>query len=147
MSHTTSIKGIKIVNIDALRLAVSDLAASGKKVELVENATPRAYFDNQEGMGVADYVIKLADAKYDIGLYKQQDGTYEPRTDFWGHSVEGVLGAKATDKQYTEQARLGLLFQAYAVNAAEQQARMEGKMTMRQSDPETGRVTLVVTGY
>lgn len=147
MSHTTAIKGIKISNIEALQLAVAELAQQGKNIELVPNAQPRAFYNNQDGMGVADFVIKLGDSRYDIGLYKQADGTYEPRTDFWGQDVQKILGGKATDKQYEEQAKLGLLFQSYAVNAVEQQCRFEGKSTRRQVDEKSGQIQVIVTGY
>lgn len=147
MSHTTAVKSIAITSITALRAAVEELSQKGIRISMVENEVPRAYFANQQGMGKADFVLKLADAKYDIGLYKQDNGSFEARTDFWGQSVENVLGAKATADQYAEQAKMGQLFQAYAVNATMEQARREGKMVQRRTDAATGKVQLVVTGF
>lgn len=151
MSHTTSIKGVSITNIQALRAAIDELAEKGIKINLTEDAQPRSYYSafgrEQEGMGKADYVIGLADANYDIGLYlNQETGVYEARTDFWAGSVEGVLGAEASAKEYTEQAKMGKLFQAYAVHATLATARMQGK-SIRRVTKEDGTEQLIVAGF
>ncbi len=146
MSHTSTIKGIKITEVSALRKAVNELAKSGMKIELKENATPRAYFSNQAGMGKADFVVYLADAKYDIGLYKQADGTYEPRTDFFGGSVEKLLGAQASKKENTEQAKLGKLIQLYGIHAATEKATKQGYTVQRQFGKD-GAIKLVIAGF
>lgn len=131
MSHTTSIASIKITNIAALRLAIAELAAQGLKIALQEGGTPRAYYPNQTGLGVADFVVKLGDARYDIGLYKDKDGAYEARTDFWAGDVEKVLGAPASSPAAAGQAKLGRLFQAYGLNAATLEAKRKGYMVQR----------------
>lgn len=131
MSHTTSIAAVKITNIQALRLAISELATQGIRISLEENAKPRAYFENQQGMGVADFVVRIPDAAYDIGLYKDPDGGYVARTDFHAGSVERVLGAKASSQASAGQAKLGRLYQAYALNAATLEARKKGYMVTR----------------
>lgn len=146
MSHTTRIKAMQITSAAAVRQAVARLAAQGIKIELLESATPRAFYANQEGMGQADLVIKLGDAPYDIGLYRQADGTYEPRTDFWGQHVEKVLGAPATAPEHAMQAKLGKFYQAYGIEAALEQAYLSGKMVTEVTQPN-GDIQLVVTGY
>lgn len=147
MSHTTSIGGIKIANIDALEAAIAELANAGIKCSLVADSTPRAYFKDQQGMGRADYVIKLDNSRYDIGLYKQEDGSYEPRTDFWGGDVAKLLGGTAGAPEREQQAQLGKLFQMYGVHAATLEARRSGKMVRRVNDDVTGQIKLVVTGF
>lgn len=146
MSHTSAVKSIKFTNLDALRAAVEELNGKGIKMTLVPNAKPRAYFQNQQGMEQADFVIQLGGSRYDIGLYKQADGSYESRTDFWGGDVEKLLGAKAGDKGRADQAKMGKLFQTYGVHAALQQARKQGLQASRVAGAD-GKEQVIVTGY
>lgn len=146
MSHTSKVSGIKITNIEALTAAIADLNQQGIKCSLIANTKPRAFYDNQDGMGHADYVIRLDQASYDIGLYKQAEGSYEPRTDFWAGSVERILGVKAADPKKTDQAKLGKLFQTYGLCAAEEEARMRG-LNCQRVPGENGAVKLLVTGF
>lgn len=148
MSHTSTIKAIKIVSISALRSAVEELASSGVKCSLLENATPRAYSRGQAGMGKADFVLKLDDCPYDVGFYKQGEGKdqhYEARTDFWQGHVARILGAPASKAENAEQAQMGKLFQKYAINAATEEARRKGLQVRRQTGDD-GSIKLVLTG-
>lgn len=145
MSHTATVKAIKIVSIPALRAAIAELAASGVRCSLIENATPRAYFANQAGMGAADFVIKLDDSPYDIGVYKTADGSYETRTDFFSGKVEKILGAKARSPESCDQAKMGKLFQMYGVCAATEAARKKGLMVKRVVKTD-GTIALELTG-
>lgn len=146
MSHTSAVKSIAITSIEALRAAVTELNANGVKCSLIENASPRAYYQNQTGLGKADFVIKLENSRYDVGLYKSAAGGYEVRTDFWGEDVKNQLGAAASGPGKAEQAKLGKLFQAYGIHAALQQARSKGLMATRQKGAN-GVEQVVVTGY
>lgn len=147
MSHTTSIKGIVIQDVAALKSAVKEMAKNGIKIELAEDATPRAYYSNQQGLGKAAFVLKLADAKYDVGLYASKDASgktvYEARTDFWGGSVENVLGVPAKSPEQRDQAKLGKFFQMYGLHAVEGSLRSQGKMFQRTTDKD-GRIKLTV---
>jgi hypothetical protein len=146
MSHTSTIRAIQIQSITALRRAITEMAAEGILITLSEGGKPRAYSANQEGMGVADYVVGLPGCKYDIGLYKTADGKgYEARTDFWNGEVERVLGATPTSIEARDQARMGKLFQRYGVCVAEDAARKQGHMVRRINKP-TGVIALEVTG-
>lgn len=146
MSHTSTVKSIKIQSITALRAALAELHASGVQCSLVEGGTPRAYFTNQDGMGKADYVIALPGATYDIGLYKTQDGNgYEARTDFFGGSIERLIGCKASSPESQQQARMGKLFQLYGVHAATEAARRKGH-TVRRIAGADGKIKLEITG-
>lgn len=145
MSHTSTISSIRITSLSALSSAVRELAQSGLKCELMENATPRAFYPNQAGLGVADLVLVLGDARYDVGLYKQADGSYEARTDFWQGSVEGVLGVKPSSEEKKDQAKLGKLFQMYAVHATLEQARRKGLNARRMTGAD-GKIKVVLTG-
>jgi hypothetical protein len=147
VSHTTKINAVTIRSVTALTAAIAFLQSHHKiNCTLVPNSTPRAYYAQQEGMGQADYVLKLNDAPYDIGFYKQADGTFEPRTDFWNKHVEKVLGVPH-DKTYTGDGyKLGKLMQAYGMAAAEEQARRQGLMVQR-SIQANGSIKLIATGF
>lgn len=145
MSHTSTVHSIKIQSITALRAAIDELCRMGTQCSLVENSTPRAFYPNQQGMGLADFVVRLETCPYDIGLYKNSDGVYEARTDFWGGHVEKVLGAPASKPETAAQAKMGKLFQAYGTHAAMEAARRKGHM-VRRIDMPNGRVKLEVTG-
>ena len=147
MSHTTTIKAIKITNLAALRAAVAELAsAKGIKISIEENAKPRAYFADQQGMGVAPIVLRLADSPYDVGVYPSNDGSYELRADFFKGAVAKILGSPVIDPARAEQSQLGKLFQAYALNAAQMEARKKG-YTTRRVPGQNGVEKLVVTGF
>lgn len=148
MSHTTAIKAIKIVDTDALRRAVADLNAAGIKCSLTENQKPRAFYADQAGLGIAPFVLHLEDCPYDVGFYpsgKTDNGqtAYEARTDFWMGHVERILSSAAATPETREQARMGRLFQAYAVCATENFLTEQGRSFERQT--VNGEVQLIAT--
>jgi len=146
VSHTSAVKAIAISSIESLQAAITELNSMGVKCSLIANAKPRAYFQNQEGMGQADFVIKLDDSRYDVGLYKTPSGGYEARTDWFGQDVEKILGTKNYNKGNQEQAKLGKLFQMYGVHAAMNEARRKGLQATRQKGAD-GKEQVIVTGY
>ena len=126
MSHTTTIDAIMFTDMGALQAAINELKATGVDCELMQNLTTRAYYNNQQGMGTADYVVKLNDAKYDVGLYASEDGGgYEARTDFYGGTVEKQLGVQDAAVA-GEQRKLGKLYQMYGVHGATRIAVQQG---------------------
>lgn len=144
MSHTSTINSVVFTDVGALQSAIRELQAEGVSCTLLENAVPRAYSTNQEGMGKAPYVIQLRDARYDIGLYMNEDlGGYEARTDFWRGEVENVLGARCEEGGNLGQAKMGKLYQKYAVCATENQAALQGYSSSRHTK-EDGTVQLVL---
>lgn len=145
MSHTASVKSIQITSITALQAAINELVSQGIRCSLQTGGNPRAFYENQQGMGPADYVVKLETCPYDIGLYKTENGSYEARTDFWAGHVEKVLGAKASTPESSMQAKMGKLFQMYGIHAATEAARRKGHM-VRRINQQDGTVALEVTG-
>lgn len=131
-------------DIGALQAAVADLNKSGVSCSLVQNATPRAYYPGQKGLEQAPYVLKLNNCPYDVGFYDNGKGGYTARTDFWGGHVSGQLGATAQANENKEQASMGKLYQAYAVNAAVRQAAKQGYRVNRVTRPD-GTVQLTMT--
>lgn len=136
MSHTSEIKSVVFTDIDALQAAVAELNKSGVRCSLLKDATPRAFYENQQGMEKAPYVLRLSDAKYDVGFYQNDTGGYVARTDLWGGSVASVLGVKAQNGEPAAQAALGKLYQSYAVNAAVRQAARQGYKVTRSTRPD-----------
>jgi hypothetical protein len=144
MSHTTEINSIVFSDVAALKLAVQELQKAGVKCTLKEKAVPRAYYANQQGMGLADYVLELQDSPYDVGFYYDTKlKGMVARTDlFLGH-VSKVLGVKAGVDEKPEQAALGKLYQAYAVAATTRQAARQG-YTVRKISRADGSVQLII---
>jgi hypothetical protein len=146
MSHTTEINNIVFADIEALKAAVNELNSKGIKCTLVKGGTPRAYYQNQQGMGAADYTLQLDGSPYDIGFYtdKEKKGLVA-RTDlFMGH-VARVLGAQASAGESQAQAALGQLYQTYAIHAATRKAVQQG-MSVKRVNNADGSVRLVVGG-
>lgn len=143
MSHTATIKTLMLSDKKAIESAVAELKSKGLKCDLLENAVPRAYYSNQTGMGKADMVVKLHDSKYDVGLYKTDEG-YESRCDFWDGQIERQLGVTAGKDDNHQQAKLGKLYNAYAVHAASRAAIQKGYQVTR-NDKADGSTQLTVT--
>ena len=134
MSHTSQITSVIITDEIALKSAIQELKENGVKCDLLENAVPRSYYGSrQEGMNqAARYVVYLPTSKYDVGLYPSDKGKgFTARTDFYSGQVESVLGAAVGEGDDYEQARLGKLYQMYAVHAATRRAVQQGYRVSR----------------
>lgn len=126
MSHTTTLKGIKIVDIAALEEAVEYIAnVEGKKVSLLRNTRPRMYSREQEVM--CDYVVKLP-GPYDVGFERQSDGSYAPLFDSYLGHVRAAIGAPTgiTDKNNPNLLNISKLVDLYGVHAAQNQLAKDG---------------------
>lgn len=148
MSHTSEVSNILFADIPALQATIAELNSIGIKCSLEKGGTPRAYYSNQEGMGPADYVIRLQEAPYDIGLYKVAGkNAYAARTDlFMGH-VSKILGVKAGKPGETpQQLALGKLYQTYAIQAATRKAVAQGNTVQRVHNAD-GSVRLIIGGF
>jgi hypothetical protein len=144
MSHTSEITAIVFTDVGALQAAATELNQKGVSCALIQNAVPRAYFQNQVGLEQAPYVLRLNNCVYDVGFYSNGKGGYVARTDLWGGSIAGQLGVPTTGTESREQAALGKLYQAYAVNAAIRQAAKQGYRTQRSVRPD-GTIQLTMT--
>ena len=150
MSHTTKLKTVIIRDVSALRSAVAELAASGIKCHMIENAKPRMYYAGQGE--VCDYVLKLDAGKYDVGFEKQEDGTYVPVFDEYANYVGDFLGADRavcplpSTREGKVQHQLGKFFQSYAKHAAINVAIASGYMVENTTTDAAGNVHLVLGG-
>lgn len=146
MSHTTEVSNIIFADIAALTAAVNELSNKGIRCALVRDAKPRAYFENQQGMGKADYVLQMHDAPYDIGFYKDSKRNgYVARTDLFAGHISRILGTPKQKGESEQQAAMGKLYQTYAIHAATRKAVASG-MTVQRINNADGSVRLVVGG-
>lgn len=147
MSHTTAVENIVFSDMDALSAAVSDLVAAGVKCSLEKDATPRAFFPDQPGMGKAPYVLRLHDSRFDVGFYPREGKQgYEARTDLHAGYVSKALGVPKTQTETAMQCALGKLNQSYAIHATTRAAVKKG-MNVRKVSGADGAVRLVISGY
>ena len=147
MSHTTSIKGVNIKDVSAMRAAVQTLKNNGIRCDLLENARPRMYYADQHGN--CDFVLKLHDGQYDVGFDKQSDGSYNPVFDEWGQHVGKQIGASCPMPNTPEgkaQHQIGQFMQAYAVEAATNAAIAQGYFVESRSVDQQGQVHLTLSG-
>lgn len=145
MSHTSTIKSVPIRDIGALQSAIDELASErGIKISLEQNAKPRMYYSNQHG--VCDYVVKLHDKPYDVGLQKQDDGSYSLVCDTWaGHVRKAVGVADSCPIDATpEEVAVGALMQSYAKHCAINTATAQGYIVESCMVDEDGEVQLTL---
>tara|TARA_R100000808_G_scaffold512_2_gene2682 strand:+ start:2290 stop:2850 length:561 start_codon:yes stop_codon:yes gene_type:complete len=119
MSHTATVNKVTISDDErTLRQMEQDLISQGINVELVRNAVPRMYYNNQIAKHLVgknddlvfhanpdecDYVLKVKDAYYDIGFIKNKDGNLVPifdDYDYASHCVEGSSEGKGAIKEF-----------------------------------------------
>lgn len=145
MSHTTTLKGVQIKDVSALRAAVAEIISQGVKCELLENAKPRMYYENQHNN--CDFVLHLKDGKYDIGFDKQADGSYNPVFDEWSNHISSKLGASCPLPNTPEgkaQHQIGKLLQAYQKHVAINTAVMSGYSIESADYDKEGNLQLVI---
>lgn len=152
MSHTTTLKGLAIKDVQAMRAAVSELQNKGININLLENTKPRMYFGNQHGQ--CDFVLGLPDGKYDVGLERQEDGSYSPVFDEYQGHVGQQIGADQDvcpmpDYQHREDRALhaiGQFSQTYAKHAAVNAAAAQGYSVTDTNVDDEGNVHLILEG-
>lgn len=145
MSHTTTIQTLLLSDEDAIRGSIKELQAQGVKCDLLEAAIPRSYPGNT--MKKADFVLKLEDSPYDVGMYKNKDGEFSLATDFYNGHVEKVLGVTPGEGDDRTQAKLGKVYAGYAQHVISQQAARQGySVTRTRADNGGVRLVLGVPG-
>jgi hypothetical protein len=129
MSHFTKCD-LKITNLEALKRALA-----AKDYKFTEAA-------NEQGVEVRGYKGQKLNAelsidmgKYDIGVVKQQDGTYEIVADWWG--VETTRGT--TETEFVEEVNQQYAYQRVVMACEEQGYTME-----ETKNAEDGKISLTV---
>lgn len=190
MSHTTSIRNSPIKSVTALRKAITRLQEQGINVSIEENAVPRMYYQQQMAKHVkakqdqaeragqphnglrfhdnpdeCDFVIRLQDSYYDIGLIYNKHGELEAFFDDYNHAsysvpatqtgkgpIRDYLGAKfdgqiehwSGEREAGEQQlhSVGKLLQNYSLCATVEQAEAEGNYVSSCEFNDKGEVVL-----
>jgi hypothetical protein len=146
MSHVTKLKGVKITDLRAVQAAVAKLQQKGIKCSLVQNQKPRVH--GMDAAPVCEHVLKLNGA-YDVGLQKQKDGSYEPVFDTYMNHVGKEIGATCpmpNTPAGRQQHQMGQFLQAYAEEAAKNQAIAQGYLVESTSTDNDGNVHLTLGG-
>ena len=147
MSHVTTIDTVPIKDIDAVKKAVKELKKLGVSCELLKDSRPRMYFNSHEEL--CDYVIKLNESPYDIGLRRKEDEgkfkEYELIFDGYKNHICKLVGY--TDKKQDEDKHLrhvGQFTKLYSKHATINQAKKQGyRVTTKQN--KDGSLNLVLT--
>jgi hypothetical protein len=132
MSHFTKCN-MKITNLVALRRALEDLKYNFKQAEQGQNVEVRGW----RGQKLAAE-ISIDMGKYDIGVVKNENGTYDLVADWWG--VETTQGI--TEQEFSEE-----LNQRYAYQRVVEACEQQGYQMEEQKDEETGEIKLVATKW
>jgi len=84
-------------------------------------------------MSKCDHAIKFPGINYQVGVLKQDDGTFRLRYDYYDYSLKQKLGGT----------NAGVLAQAYALEAGKRAARLKGWMSREIKQPN-GAIKLQV---
>jgi hypothetical protein len=150
MSHTTTLNGLAIKDVQAMRTTIAELQGKGININLLENTKPRMYFGNQHGE--CAFVLSLPDSKYDVGLDRQEDGSFIPVFDEYQGHVGNQLGADQSvcpmprDSEDRALHAIGQFSQGYAKNAAINAAAAQGYSVTDTSVDDEGNVHLILEG-
>lgn len=124
MSHTTKVTSVPFKDMSAVRTAVEELNRQGVKCRLVEKEKPRMYYTTQHG--VCDYVVRLEESPYDVGLEKEKNGTYSLVFDSWQGHIARHLAPKVPVAKDSPIKPVARLVQEYSKAAAVNVARSKG---------------------
>jgi pyridoxine 5'-phosphate synthase PdxJ len=147
VSHTTTLKGMKIKDDKAMRDAVDALKQQGINCELLTNVKPRMYYNNQEA--ACAYVLRLHDGNYDVGFrFDEATGEYHAVLDTWSGYVAQQIGANPTTcpmpttTEGRTQHAMGRFLQEYGLHAAINAATEDGMIVNGYSKDEKGNYQL-----
>jgi len=147
MSHNVLIKNVKITSIPALQRAIAELNAEGIRVSLEDRKQFRTYRGQPNR---CDYCISLPDANHDVGLVKQEDGSYLPYYDPYGmpRNGEGVScrWEQRDGNEAFQRTAIGKLLQRYATCVAEDSLTLSGNAFTREYDNE-GNIVLTAQTF
>jgi hypothetical protein len=129
MSHFTKCD-LKITNLVALKRALADLGHTFTEAKDEVGVVVRGYKGQK-----LNAEVSIDMGKYDIGVVKQQDGTYELVADWWG--IETTRGTQ--EKEFVEE-----LNQKYAYQRVVMACEEQGYTLEETKNEEDGRIALTV---
>lgn len=115
MSHFTKCN-LKITNLVALRRALEDLGHTFRTAETEQGVEVRGY----KGQKLAAE-ISIDMGRYDVGVVKQADGSYQLVADWWG--IETTRGTQ--EKEFVEELTQKYAYQQVVMTCEEQGYNME----------------------
>jgi len=141
MSHIVRIE-TKITDLSALRSAVKAMGFEWLQDEKRYvwygqwvGDTPMPKDMQVENLGKCEHAIRVPGAKYTVGVVRSGAG-YELRYDYWSSGgLEPVLGRAA-----------GPLVQSYAIQKTLQEARIGGRVVLKQRTLPNGSVEILLAG-
>lgn len=132
------------------------------KISLHENAVPRNYYANQlqkhlgRSSEVCDFVIKVADAHYDIGVIRAADGAYGlhfdafstpsphvPGTNAGRGGIHSVLGVPRDPNAKDNAHHIGKLLSEYTIAASIEASEMSGYRLAERTTNKAGETVLI----
>jgi hypothetical protein len=138
MSHNTIIRDVKFTEIDCLKSAVAELAASGVKIELSQRGTFRTYPGQPNK---CDYTVELPGQRYDVGLVLQPDGSYLPVFDGDLNYGRSELSCPIEPGEPRDKLAIAKLVQMYGVHVTEKQMALAGHQVIREAG-DNGEILL-----
>lgn len=132
MSHFTKCE-LKMTNLEAIKLALEDLEWQFAEAEEHQTVNVRGWRGQELGGK-----LSINMGKYDIGVVKNENGTYDLVADWWG--VETTQGI--TEQEFSEE-----LNQRYAYQRVVEACEQQGYQMEEQKDEETGEIKLVATKW
>lgn len=128
MSHTTRVKAVKVLDLNALEAATANFARErGVNISFERNAPVRLWSTTPK----VDAVIKVPGTWFDLGFERQDDGSYTPIFDAHGGYLAKVLGggrelAKTPEEQMLS--NIGGIMAAYAREVLVRTAQAQGAL-------------------
>lgn len=129
MSHFTKCD-LKITNLVALKKALADLNYTFTEATAEQQVTVRGWKGAKMN---AEVSIDMG--KYDIGVVKQADGTYELVADWWG--IETTRGVQ--EKEFVEEVNQRYAYQRVVIACEEQGYTLE-----ESKNEESGAIALTM---
>lgn len=143
MSHNTVIKDVKITDLDALTTAVDQLIREGVNIAFDREATKFRTYRGQPD--ACQGAIRLPGEAFDIGLKREEDGTYVPVFDHMLDQNRSIACAFTPGERRSDRHTIGKLMQYYTAAKAEKEAALQGHMiSSRTTDPQTGEILITV---
>jgi len=132
MSHFTKCD-LKLTNLEAIKRALADLELAYKEAESEQGATVRGYRGQ-----TLEAELSVDMGRYDIGVVKADDGTFDLVSDWWG--VETTKGV--TEEEFKQQ-----LYQRYQYHNVKIACDAKGYTVEEEVNEEDGSVRLVVSKW
>ena len=132
MSHFTKCD-LKLTNLEAIKRALADLELAYSEAEQGQAATVRGYRGQ-----TMEAELSVDMGRYDVGVCKAEDGTWELVSDWWG--IETTKGI--TEEEFKEQ-----LYQRYQYHNVKIACEAKGYTVDEEVNEEDGTVRLVVSKW